>query len=131
MSFRFSHGGVDDAYTGTPRESEETMSNINKNRDLVNGYPVIMSADIPDREGMRKNCRVIMVDRGADGGHYAEFQRYVVSTAERGTPGWFQGNYITDVGEARAKFMELVEREIGSNSFRRVVTTELPGDGER
>lgn len=79
------------------------------NEDTINGHAVIASAEIPDRAGCRPNMRVVLVDRGPSDNRP---DRYVVSTAARGEPGWFQGHYITDLTDARAKFNELWERYV-------------------
>lgn len=67
--------------------------------DLINNYPVIASADLPDRPGLKAGCRVVLVDRGAD-----SRERYVVLTATRGESGWHQGYYYSALSDARAKF---------------------------
>lgn len=80
-----------------------TLSTGSGETDTINGHRVIASADIPQRLGCKPDMRVVLVDKGEQ----HKYDRYVVSTAARGEPGWHQGHYITDFADARAKFIEL------------------------
>lgn len=75
--------------------------------ETINGYQVVGIFALPDRQGMKKNLRVIMVDRGP----MMECGRYVTSIHCAGESEWSHGHYHDDRSVAMSDFHNRCQRE--------------------
>jgi hypothetical protein len=69
--------------------------------DTLHGYPVIASAPLPVRDGLRDG-RVVIVDRISQ----SQPQRYVSAVHCYGDREWLHGDYCNTIEEAMASFTE-------------------------